>query len=170
MVVMCALDIVFNALFIFPTGTVRLGSLALPGARLGTAGAALGTRVPAYQGLCRTYVRRVHRGWRRVSGRRQHTDTHAFQFGDSVGHPYTAGVAARAPLGTVRRMGGHVPGAVRPWHTLSDTAGRQALAAARKHRRGVPVTLFLHFPHLQLLYGVRGRADPDKSLTAPVGF
>lgn len=45
MVVMCALDIVFNALFIFPTGTVRLGSLALPGARLGTAGAALGTRV-----------------------------------------------------------------------------------------------------------------------------
>ena len=45
MVVMCALDIVFNALFIFPTGTVRLGSLALPSARLGTAGAALGTRV-----------------------------------------------------------------------------------------------------------------------------
>ena len=36
MVVMCALDIVFNTLFIFPSGTVRLGSLALPGAGLGT--------------------------------------------------------------------------------------------------------------------------------------
>ena len=43
MVVMCALDVVFNTLFIFPSGTVRLGSLALPGAGLGTAGAALGT-------------------------------------------------------------------------------------------------------------------------------
>ncbi len=43
MVIMCALDVVFNTLFIFPTGTVRLGSLALPGAGLGTAGAALGT-------------------------------------------------------------------------------------------------------------------------------
>ena len=43
MVVMCALDVVFNTLFIFPTGAIRLGSLALPGAGLGTAGAALGT-------------------------------------------------------------------------------------------------------------------------------
>ena len=43
MVVMCALDVVFNTLFIFPSGTVRLGSLSLPGAGLGTAGAALGT-------------------------------------------------------------------------------------------------------------------------------
>ena len=43
MVVMCALDVVFNTLFIFPTGTIRLGALALPGAGLGTAGAALGT-------------------------------------------------------------------------------------------------------------------------------
>ena len=43
MVVMCVLDVVFTTLFIFPTGTVRLGSLALPGAGLGTAGAALGT-------------------------------------------------------------------------------------------------------------------------------
>ena len=43
MVVMCVLDVVFNTLFIFPTGTIRLGSLALPGAGLGTAGAALGT-------------------------------------------------------------------------------------------------------------------------------
>ena len=42
----------------------------------------------------------------------------------------TAGVAGRAPLGAVRRMGSHVPGAVRPGHTLSDTAGRQALAVA----------------------------------------
>ena len=41
MVVMCALDIVFNTLFIFPSGTVRLGSLSLPGAGLGTAGAEL---------------------------------------------------------------------------------------------------------------------------------
>lgn len=43
MVVMCVLDVVFNTLFIFPTGAIRLGSLALPGAGLGTAGAALGT-------------------------------------------------------------------------------------------------------------------------------
>ena len=131
MVVMCALDIVFNALFIFPTGTVRLGSLALPGARLGTAGAALGTRVLRIKAFAEP------------------------MYGASI-------VAGGVFQG--------VPGAVRPWHTLSDTAGRQALAAARKHRRGVPVTLCLRFPHLQLLCGVRGRADPDKSLTAPVGF
>lgn len=30
MVVMCVLDVVFNTLFIFPTGTIRLGSLASP--------------------------------------------------------------------------------------------------------------------------------------------
>lgn len=43
MVLMCALDVVFNALFIFPTGMIRLGGFALPGAGMGTAGAALGT-------------------------------------------------------------------------------------------------------------------------------
>ena len=43
MVLMCALDVVFNTLLIFPTGTIRLGALSLPGAGLGTAGAALGT-------------------------------------------------------------------------------------------------------------------------------
>lgn len=43
MVLMCALDVVFNTLLIFPTGTIRLGALSLPGAGLGTVGAALGT-------------------------------------------------------------------------------------------------------------------------------
>ena len=43
MVLMCALDVVFNALLIFPTGMIRLGGFALPGAGMGTAGAALGT-------------------------------------------------------------------------------------------------------------------------------
>ena len=43
MVLMCGLDVVFNALLIFPTGTLHLGTLALPGAGLGAAGAALGT-------------------------------------------------------------------------------------------------------------------------------
>ena len=40
---MCALDILFNALLIFPAGTIRWGRLSLPGAGLGVAGAALGT-------------------------------------------------------------------------------------------------------------------------------
>ena len=42
-VMMCFLDVAFNALLIFPTGTITLGALALPGAGLGVAGAALGT-------------------------------------------------------------------------------------------------------------------------------
>lgn len=43
MVVMCFLDVVFNALLIFPSGTIALGSLTLPGLDLGVLGAALGT-------------------------------------------------------------------------------------------------------------------------------
>lgn len=41
LVLMCALDVVFNSLLIFPTR--QLGALTLPGADLGVAGAALGT-------------------------------------------------------------------------------------------------------------------------------
>lgn len=40
---MCGLDVVFNALLIFPTGTIRLAGIPLPGANLGVTGAALGT-------------------------------------------------------------------------------------------------------------------------------
>ena len=43
MVLMCFLDVLFNALLIFPTGTITLGSLVFPGAGLGVLGAALGT-------------------------------------------------------------------------------------------------------------------------------
>ena len=39
-------------------------------------------------------------------------------------------MAGRAPVGTARRVGGHVRGAVRPGPAVSDTAGRQTLAAA----------------------------------------
>ena len=42
-VVTCLLDVVFNALLIFPTGTITLGSFVLPGAGLGVLGASLGT-------------------------------------------------------------------------------------------------------------------------------
>ena len=42
-VVMCFLDVLFNALLIFPAGTITLGSFVLPGAGLGVLGAALGT-------------------------------------------------------------------------------------------------------------------------------
>lgn len=42
-VAMCFLDVVFNALLIFPSGTIVLGSFALPGAGMGVKGAALGT-------------------------------------------------------------------------------------------------------------------------------
>lgn len=47
---MCALDVVFNALFIFPTRQTALFGLALtvPGAGLGVAGAALGTALAEY--------------------------------------------------------------------------------------------------------------------------
>lgn len=43
MVLMCFLDVVFNALLIFPSGTLAFGPLTLPGAGLGVMGAALGT-------------------------------------------------------------------------------------------------------------------------------
>lgn len=42
-VLTCTLDVIFNALLIFPGGTIVLGSLSLPGAGLGVTGAALGT-------------------------------------------------------------------------------------------------------------------------------
>ncbi len=47
---MCALDVIFNALFIFPTRQTALFGLALtvPGAGLGVAGAALGTALAEY--------------------------------------------------------------------------------------------------------------------------
>ncbi len=43
MVLMCTLDVVFNALLIFPSGTITLGIFSLPGFDLGVTGAALGT-------------------------------------------------------------------------------------------------------------------------------
>lgn len=43
MVVMCLLDVVFNAFLIFPAGTIAFGGIVLPGAGLGVLGAALGT-------------------------------------------------------------------------------------------------------------------------------
>lgn len=77
----------------------------------------------AHRGLRRAHVRCVHRSRRRVPGHRQHTGPHTIQFGNHVGDSYPAGVAGRAPLGSARRMDGHVPGAVRPGHPLSDPAG-----------------------------------------------
>lgn len=45
-ILMCVMDVIFNALFIFPSGTISLGEgTSLPGAGLGIAGAALGTAV-----------------------------------------------------------------------------------------------------------------------------
>lgn len=70
MVLMCFLDVVFNALLIFPTGAITLGSFALPGADLGVIGAALGTAlaqlVSAVVLLCYLLLRspelKIHRG------------------------------------------------------------------------------------------------------------
>lgn len=42
-VIMCFLDVAFNALLIFPAGTIAIGRFVLPGAGLGVLGAALGT-------------------------------------------------------------------------------------------------------------------------------
>ena len=46
-ILLCALDVIFNALFIFPARTLSLrgAELSLPGAGMGVAGAALGTAV-----------------------------------------------------------------------------------------------------------------------------
>lgn len=44
----CFLDVLFNALMIYPTGTFGVGSVALWGAGLGVAGAALGTLLSIY--------------------------------------------------------------------------------------------------------------------------
>lgn len=43
MMLMCLLDVVFNAILIFPTGTYHIGAWAIPGFDLGVLGAALGT-------------------------------------------------------------------------------------------------------------------------------
>ena len=43
MMLMCLLDVVFNAVLIFPTGTYHIGTVAVPGFDLGVLGAALGT-------------------------------------------------------------------------------------------------------------------------------
>ena len=50
-ILMCALDVVFNGLLIFPARMVRLGELSftMPGAGLGVTGAALGTACHGYQ-------------------------------------------------------------------------------------------------------------------------
>ena len=79
MLVMCLLDVVFNALLIFPTGTVVLGSFTLPGAGLGVLGAALGTALAqvaaalfllVYLLLCSPELK-LHRGERITFSRRQ---------------------------------------------------------------------------------------------------
>ena len=43
MMCMCLLDVVFNALLIFPDGACCIGSLPIPGFDLGVRGAAIGT-------------------------------------------------------------------------------------------------------------------------------
>lgn len=43
MMCMCLLDVVFNALLIFPDGAFCVGSLPIPGFDLGVRGAAIGT-------------------------------------------------------------------------------------------------------------------------------
>ena len=77
---MCALDVIFNALFIFPSGIRHIAGirLYLPGAGLGVAGAALGTALA--QLICaagilyyllfvseKMRLRRKERGWMSVS-------------------------------------------------------------------------------------------------------
>lgn len=44
-VLMCVLDVVFNAFFIFSTGAISFGSIKVPGLGLGVKGAALGTGI-----------------------------------------------------------------------------------------------------------------------------
>ncbi len=53
-ILMCVLDVLFNAIFIFPTRIVSLGGLALtvPGLGLGVKGAALGTAAAETAGAC----------------------------------------------------------------------------------------------------------------------
>lgn len=71
MVLMCALDVVFNTLLIFPTGTIRLGALSLPGAGLGTAAPPWALALRSWRWGCTCCIsscaaaRRC--GWRRVS-------------------------------------------------------------------------------------------------------
>lgn len=55
-VAMCVLDVVFNALMIFPTRTVHIGpiSFTMPGADLGVTGAAIGTSLAT--AVCGVYI------------------------------------------------------------------------------------------------------------------
>ena len=78
-VVMCLLDVVFNALLIFPSGTIVLGSFALPGAGLGVLGASLGTALAyavsalfllAYLLFCSPELK-LHRGEKTVFSRQE---------------------------------------------------------------------------------------------------
>lgn len=55
-IIMCVLDVVFNCFFIFNTGTMTIGGLAVPGLGLGVRGAALGTGMAeTVTALCMTY-------------------------------------------------------------------------------------------------------------------
>lgn len=70
MMCMCLLDVVFNALLIFPDGAFCIGSLPIPGFDLGVRGAAIGTglsqltvaSVLLFQLLFRSPSLRLHRG------------------------------------------------------------------------------------------------------------
>lgn len=67
---MCLLDVVFNALLIFPDGAFCIGLLPIPGFDLGVHGAAIGTglsqitaaSVLLFQLLFRSPSLRLHRG------------------------------------------------------------------------------------------------------------
>lgn len=78
-VIMCLLDVVFNALLIFPTGTITIGDFLLPGAGLGVLGAALGTALSYVVSalfllpylLLRSPELKLHRGEKTVFSRTQ---------------------------------------------------------------------------------------------------
>ena len=114
MVLMCALDVVFNTLLIFPTGTIRLGALSLPGAGLGTAGAALGTGLAELAvGLYLLYfVLRRSPALRLEKGERLHLDRTQLRMVLRIAAPVASekvilstaqivSTAIVAPLGTV---------------------------------------------------------------------
>ena len=114
MVLMCALDVVFNTLLIFPTGTIRLGALSLPGAGLGTVGAALGTGLAELAvGLYLLYfVLRRSPALRLEKGERLHLDRTQLRMVLRIAAPVASekvilstaqivSTAIVAPLGTV---------------------------------------------------------------------
>ena len=114
MVAMCFLDVVFNALLIFPGGTIVVGPLSLPGAGLGVAGAALGTALAQtvsalfllYWALCRSPELRLRRKEKLVFSSRQICRSFSVSLpmmGEkvmiSIARIITTGIVA--PLGTV---------------------------------------------------------------------